>query len=50
MRTFDPAMLRRLASKYRERAKTEPDRASLFLEIARDMETHARLTEQTAGK
>ena len=45
MQHFDPAMLRRLAAKYRQRAQTEPDKKRLFLEIARDMEAHAALSE-----
>jgi hypothetical protein len=41
MHTYDPKVLRRLAATYRKRATTEPDKANLFLEIARDMEFHA---------
>ena len=41
MERFDPAMLRKLAARYRERALSEPDKAELFAEIARDMEAHA---------
>jgi hypothetical protein len=46
MQTFDPKMLRRLAPRYRERADSEPEKARVFTEIARDMEAHAALTEQ----
>lgn len=42
MQTFDPEILRKLAARYRERAVTEPSNAELFLEIGRDMETHAK--------
>jgi len=42
MQDFDPKMLRKLASRYRERAKSEPDRAELFVEIATDMEAYAK--------
>ena len=45
MKKFDPKLLRKLAETYRARAITEPDQAHVFLEIARDMETHARLIE-----
>jgi hypothetical protein len=45
MQDFDPALLRKLASRYRERAKDEPERAALFAEIANDMELHARRAE-----
>lgn len=41
MYDFDPVVLRRLAARYRERAKSEPDKAKLFAEIANDMEAHA---------
>ena len=41
MHTYDPKLLRRLAATYRARATTEPDKARVFLEIARDMESHA---------
>lgn len=46
MNTFDPALLRRLAARYRERAKTELDKAHVFMEIADDMEAHAERAEQ----
>ena len=46
MHTFDPAILRKLAARYRERAATEPSKAELFLEIARDMETHAEQAQE----
>ena len=46
MQDFDPAMLRRLAYRYRERARIEPERAELFIEIASDMEAHAQRTEE----
>ncbi|HEU4651730.1 MAG TPA: hypothetical protein VFS49_09980 [Croceibacterium sp.] len=46
MKDFDPAMLRRLAARYRERAETEPDMADTFRKIAADMEAHARRTER----
>jgi hypothetical protein len=41
MDSFDPKLLRRLANRYLERAKSEPDKARIFLEIAKDMEAHA---------
>ena len=41
MHRYDPKVLRRLAATYRARAATEPQKASLFLEIADDMESHA---------
>ncbi len=41
MHEFDPALLRRLAVRYRARAQTEPGKAILFCEIARDMEARA---------
>ena len=41
MDKFDPKLLRRLAATYRRRATEEPDKQRVFLEIARDMETHA---------
>jgi hypothetical protein len=46
MHDFDPAMLRKLAKRYRERAETEPDKAALFRSIANDMEAHAELVEE----
>ena len=46
MHTFDPEILRKLAARYRERAVTEPSKAELFLEIARDMETHAEQAQE----
>jgi hypothetical protein len=49
MQEFDPALLRRLAARYRERANEEPIRASLFREVADDMEAHARRIEQAGG-
>lgn len=45
MHNYDPKLLRKLAATYRARATTEPDRARVFLEIARDMEMHARRIE-----
>ena len=45
MHNYDPKLLRKLAATYRARATTEPDRARVFLEIARDMEIHARRIE-----
>lgn len=41
MDKFDPKLLRKLAATYRRRASEEPDKKRVFLEIARDMETHA---------
>lgn len=46
---FDPAILRQLAARYRERAKAEPEQAELFESIAADMEAHAQLAEKSAG-
>ena len=46
MKDFDPAMLRKLAARYRERAVSEPHMARTFNEIANDMESHARLLER----
>jgi hypothetical protein len=46
MNTFEPAILRRLAARYRERAVTEPDKAEVFVQIAKDMEAHAAQAEQ----
>ena len=46
MHTFDSEILRKLATRYRERAVTEPSKAELFLEIARDMETHAEQAKE----
>ena len=46
MQTFDPEILRKLAARYRERAVTEPSKAEPFLEIARDMETHAEQAQE----
>ena len=46
MQDFDPAMLRKLAARYKERARDEPGMADLFTEIANDMEAHARRSEQ----
>lgn len=45
MHNYDPKLLRKLAATYRARASTEPARARVFLEIARDMEMHARRIE-----
>lgn len=45
MHNHDPKILRKLATTYRARATTEPERASVFLEIAKDMEKHAGLIE-----
>ena len=45
MYSYDPKLLRKLAATYRNRAAVEPDRARTFLEIADDMEAHARLIE-----
>jgi len=45
MKDFDPILLRRLAARYRERAKSEPESSAVFQEIARDMEAHARRAE-----
>lgn len=45
MHNYDPEMLRKLAATYRGRAITEPDKARVFLEIASDMESHARRIE-----
>lgn len=45
MQNYDPKLLRKLAATYRDRATTEPDKARVFLEIASDMEAHARLIE-----
>jgi hypothetical protein len=45
MHNHDPKMLRKLAATYRPRAITEPGRANVFLEIAKDMEKHAGLIE-----
>lgn len=42
MYNYDPKLLRKLAATYRMRATTEPDNARIFLEIADDMESHAR--------
>ena len=49
MHDFDPAVLRRLAARYRERALSEPEMAELFHEIADDMEAHARREEPNRG-
>jgi hypothetical protein len=46
MHTFDPEILQKLAARYRERAGREPAKAELFLEIARDMETHAEQAQE----
>jgi hypothetical protein len=45
MKSFDPVLLRKLAATYRRRAREEPEQKRVFLEIARDMETHAELIE-----
>ena len=45
MHTYDPKLLRKLAATYRARATTEPHKARVFLEIANDMEAHARRIE-----
>jgi hypothetical protein len=45
MQDFDPSMLRRLASRYRARARNEPEQAELFSQIADDMEADARRIE-----
>ena len=47
MHTYDPKLLRKLAATYRERAVSEPEKALIFLEIADDMESHARRIEGT---
>ena len=49
MHNHDPKLLRKLAATYRARAVTEPDRARVFLEIADDMESHARRIEANGG-
>lgn len=41
MQEFDPALLRKLAARYRRRAEAEPESAELFLEIAKKMEADA---------
>jgi hypothetical protein len=48
MEQFDPAILRRLAARYRQRAKTEPGKAELFEGIAADMEAYARIVARTS--
>jgi hypothetical protein len=50
MHTYDPKILRTLASTYRARSITEPAKADLFLGIADDMEHHARRIEGGAVK
>lgn len=42
---FDPKLLRKLAANYRRRAKSEPSKARLFLEIAVEMEAEAARLE-----
>ena len=42
---FDPKLLRKLAALYRQRAASEPTRATTFLEIASDMEAEAQRQE-----
>jgi hypothetical protein len=48
MEQFDPAILRRLAARYRQRAKTEPGKAELFEGIPADMEAYARIVARTS--
>lgn len=48
MHDLEPSMLRRLASRYRDRARSEPDKAQLFEQIANDMEADARRIEDRA--
>lgn len=50
MHRYDPKLLRKLAATYRARAITEPDRSRVFLEIAKDMESHAMIIEGHARK
>ena len=45
MQTYDPKLLRKLAATYRARAQSEPDKARVFIEIAKDMEAHASRIE-----
>ena len=42
---FDPKLLRRLAADYRRRAGTDRKQASMFLEIAAEMEAQAQNLE-----
>jgi hypothetical protein len=47
MHRYDPKLLRKLAATYRARAISEPERSRVFLEIADDMESHARRIENS---